>query len=83
MFFDDVNKEECLYLLQTDYPEVVDRLNLFWGTDDFKEYLKVLMLEGTGIEYTDTIASVIFRLGVLHDEEFPEFVKQSLPFICK
>lgn len=81
--FDDINKDECLYVLQTDYPDIVERLELFWGEKEFKEYLKVLMLEGDGIEYTDTIASVIFRLSILHDKEFPEYAAQSLPFVCK
>jgi len=51
-------------------------LELFWGSKDFAEYLKTLVLtERSGREgFPPEIIKELFTLQLAHDKQFPEFV---------
>lgn len=61
------------------FPHVQEKLLLFWGEKEGREYLKELMFSyrgnnvvGQGFPLSAT--TVISRLYAMHDDEFPKFI---------
>lgn len=72
---------ELIYRVGVDHPEVIERINLFWGSEFLKPYLSSLMLGDSKLEYGYDVVVIINAMAALHDKEFPQFITEPKPFI--
>lgn len=62
------------------FPHIGKKIELFWGTVEFNEMLSRLFddtRDGRRRGFPSDVATALFRLSLLHDAQFPQFVKES------
>lgn len=71
---------EILYMLSVDYPDVVKKIEIFWGSNYFYEFIINELINKKNSDYDQNIISLLNKLRYNHDEEFPELAPRHKPF---
>lgn len=71
---------EHFQLISNAVPHVAEKLELFWGTEFFSEYVNKLMLDtrdGTRQGFPRGVGNAIAALLKMHEEQYPSKVKHD------
>ena len=75
-----LEQDKDFVLIDNKYPHISSRLKLLWGSKECYNYFGNLLLDtrdGERQGFSNEVASSIYRLSVLHDEQFPKFITKS------
>ena len=75
-----LEQNEDFKALKSAYPHIATRLELLWGSKECYELFDKLFLDtrdGERQGFAKDKFVALYRVAVLHDELFPQFVKSS------
>lgn len=74
-----LSKNELFRRLNTRFPDVVERLIILWGTQEFGGYVNEMMSGArAGVADKDDFHFVLSSLMAEHDKEFPQYATTSI-----
>ena len=71
---------EDFKLVEESFPHIANKLELMWGNKECYDFLNNLFLDtrdGKRQGFPKPIASALHRISTLHDEQYPQYVKNG------
>ena len=76
----NLNKNSYYKKIQEKMPHIAEKVFLMWGYPELRTYLLSLMNDtrgGTRAGFPYDIAQAILKLMELHDEQYPQYAKDT------